>query len=219
MKAKETALVAISKDIPPEQACLLSCPIGVGLQAVKNIGKVSNNELVMVTGASGGLGVHALQIAKHLGAKTIAVTSSEGKLVSLMELGSDEVVSLEEFDYVEIVRAMTAEKGVNVIIDTVGSPLFPSSMKALAQFGRFILLGDVRAGKTTLDLAEILFQDSAILSSTGTQKSNVQEAEYLVRTGSIKPIIHTTLPLKDALIGLSWMSDRSLFGRVVLLPD
>ena len=73
---RETALVPVPREIPPEQACLLTCPIGVALQGAEDVGEIAAGEWVMVTGASGGLGVHALQIAKALGARTVAPRST-----------------------------------------------------------------------------------------------------------------------------------------------
>ena len=137
----------------------------------------------MVTGASGGLGVHALQIAKALGGKTIAVTSSEGKLGSLIELGVDDVVPVGELDFVEIVRAVTAEEGVDVVVDTVGSPLFSSSVRALAQYGRIVLLGEVAGGRTEVSLPELLFRDARVMGSTGAQRRHTGEGRTASRGG------------------------------------
>ncbi|MCZ6891982.1 MAG: alcohol dehydrogenase catalytic domain-containing protein [Chloroflexi bacterium] len=220
VRVRETALVPVPREIPPEQACLLTCPIGVGLQGAEDVGEVAAGEWVMVTGASGGLGVHALQIAKALGAKTVAVTSSEGKMTSLIELGVDDVVPVGgELDFVEIVRALTAEEGVNVVLDTVGSPLFSSSVRALAQYGRLVLLGEVADGRTDVSLPELLFRDAKIMGSTGAQRRHTERAAQLVSEGAITPIVHATLPLKDVLVGVGWMAEKRLFGRVVVLPE
>ena len=214
----ETALVPVSPEIPPEQACLLTCPIGVALQGARDVAGVAAGEWVMVTGASGGLGIHALQIAKALGARTVAVTSSEGKLASLLELGVDDVAPVGELDFSEIVRALTDEAGADVILDTVGSPLFDSSFRSLAQFGRMVLLGEVGGKKVQVNLAEILFREAKVMASLGAQRRHTEEAARMVSEGLVNPIIHATMLLKDALMGLGWMDERRLFGRVVLIP-
>jgi len=218
IRVRETALVPVPDDMPPEQACLLTCPIGVALQGAQDIAGIAPTDEVLVTGAGGGLGVHAVQIAKALGARTLALTSSEGKMSSLLELGADEVVPVGELDFSEIVRALTGERGASVVIDTVGSPLFASSFRSLAQFGRMVLLGEVAGGNTQINLAEILFRDARIMGSTGAQRRHVEQAQKMVMDGQIRPVVHATLPLKDVLIGLGWMTERKLFGRVVLLP-
>ncbi len=220
LRVRETALVPIPNDIPPEQACLLACPIGVALQAAQDVAGLREGETVVVTGASGGLGVHALQIAKALGAHTIGVTSSESKLGALMDLGADDVVPAGgDLDFSEIVLAMTGEQGANVVLDTVGSPLFASSLRSLAQYGRLVLLGEVSGGKAEINLAEVLFRDALIRGSTGAQRRHVEQAARMVAAGQVKPVVHATLPLRDILTGLGWMQQRKLFGRIVLLPN
>ena len=218
VKIREAALVPVSKDIPPEYACMLTCPIGVALRAAKDVASITKDEQVMVTGASGGLGVHSIQIAKALGGRTLAVTS-EGKMSSLLELGVDEVIPASTIDFSEIIRALTNEHGVDVILDTVGSPVFNSAFRSLSQFGRMVLLGEVSKDKIQINLAEILFRDAKIMGASGAHRAHTENASQMVLDNSIQPIVHTTLPMKDALIGLAWMSERKLFGRVVLMPN
>ena len=69
-----------------------------------------------------------------------------------------------------------------------------------------------------INLAEVIFRDARVMGSTGAQRRHTEEAASMVLAGQVKPVIHTTLPMKDALIGLGWMAERKLFGRVVLLP-
>ncbi len=219
VSVRETALVPVPANLPPEQACLLACPIGVGLQAAQDVAGLREGETVVVTGASGGLGVHALQIVKALGARVIAVSSTESKLGPLMELGADDVVFTGgELDFSEMVLAMTGEQGADVVLDTVGSPVFASAVRSLAQYGRLVLLGEVSSGKAELNLAELLFRDAVIRGSTGAQRRHVEQAASLVLEGKVKPVVHATLPLRDILVGIGWMQERKLFGRIVLLP-
>lgn len=216
---RETAVVSVPEDMPAEAACMLACPIGVALQGVQDVAHLGPDELAVITGASGGLGVHSLQIAKMLGARTIAVTSSEGKFGALIEQGADDVAPVGELDFSEIVLAMTGEQGANVVLDTVGSPLFESSFRCLSQYGRMVLMGEVAAGKVEINLAEVLFRDANIKGSTGVQKRHLRQAAQLAVEGRVDPVIHTTLALRDILMGINWMEERKLFGRVVLLPN
>lgn len=218
VRVRETALVPVPEDLPPQQACLLTCPVGVALQAAQDVAQVAPGDEVMVTGASGGLGVHAMQVARALGGRTLAITSSEGKMASLLEIGADEVVPVGELDFSEIVMALTQEQGANVILDTVGSPVFAPAFRSLAQFGRMVLLGEVAGGNVQINLAEILFRDARIMGSTGAQRRHTEQALQMVKEGRIRPVVHAALPLKDVLIGLGWMNERRLFGRLVLLP-
>ena len=188
------------------------------MQAAQDVAQIAPGERVVVTGASGGLGIHAIQIAKTLGATALAVTSSEGKMSSLLEMGADDVVPVGDLDFSEIVLALTQEQGVDVLLDTVGSPLFESSVKSLSQFGRMVLLGETAGGRAEINLAEIMFRDAKIMGSTGAQRRHVVQAAQMVTDGRVKPVVHAELPLQDVLIGVGWMSERMLFGRVVLTP-
>ncbi len=218
VRVRETALVVVPDAIPPEQACLLACPIGVALQGIQDVGAISPGEQVVVTGASGGLGVHAIQVARTLWGRTLAVTSSEEKLGRLLELGADDVVPVGELDFSEIVMALTDDQGADLVLDTVGSPLFDSSFRSLAQFGRMVLLGEVSGGRTEINLAEVIFRDARIMGSTGTQLRHLEQATRMVSEGAVQSVVHDTVPLQDALSAAGWMSERKLFGRVVLLP-
>lgn len=216
---RETAVVPVPQEMDAEEACLLACPIGVALQGAQDVAAVSPDELVVVTGASGGLGIHALQIARALGTRVIAVTSSEGKFAPLIEQGADDVAPVGDLDFSELVLAMSGEEGADVVLDTVGSPLFQSSFRSLRQYGRMVLMGEVGSGKAELNLAEILFRDARIMGTTGTQRRHIEQAARMAGEGRIKPVVHTTLPLRDVLIGVGWMQERKLFGRVVLHPE
>ncbi|MBI4203222.1 MAG: alcohol dehydrogenase catalytic domain-containing protein [Chloroflexi bacterium] len=215
---RETALVPVPNDLPSEQACLLACPMGVALQALTDVAALKPGETVVVTGAGGGVGVHAVQVARALGGRVIGV-ASENKLGALLDLGIDDVAPIGELDFSEIVLAMTREQGAEVVLDTVGSPLFPSTVRCLAQYGRLVLLGEVGEGNAQVNLAEVMFRDAIIRGSMGAQRRHVEQALALVQQGQIKPVVHGTLPLRDILTGLGWMQERMLFGRVVLLPN
>ena len=81
-----------------------------------------------------------------------------------------------------------------------------------------MLLGEVADGRAEVSLPELLFRDARIMGSTGAQRRHTERAVQLVTEGAITPVIHATLPLKDILMGVGWMAERRLFGRVVLLP-
>ena len=183
---RESSLVKIPDGIPWPQACLLACPIGVAVKAVEKA-QIQDGETVLVTGASGGLGAHLVQLAKLKGARVLAVTSDERKTATLESLGSSDVIPTGELDFSEIVLALTEDRGVNVAFDTVGSPLFPQTLRSVALTGRLILLGEASIGPTiTLwHLPEIIFRELQIIGSVGTTRRHVEEAAQLVTEGKI----------------------------------
>ena len=199
-------------------AALLACPMGVALHAAQDVAQVQPGETVVVTGAGGGLGVHALQAAVSLGARVLAVTSSPEKLGPLADLGAEEILHTEELDFSEIVLALTEDEGVPVVLDTVGSPLFPSALRSLAQFGRLILLGEVAGNHVELNLAEIIFRDARVMGASGVARASVRKAAELASSGIFKTVVSRVLPLESAYAAFGLLSSRQTLGRLVFTP-
>ena len=215
----EHSLVKLPEGIDPIGAALLSCPLGVALQAVETTAQVAPGETVVVTGAGGGLGVHAVQAAAALGARVLAVSSSPEKENSLRELGADEVLGDEGLDFSEMVMAMTEDEGANVVIDTVGSAMFPSTLRSLAQYGRLVLLGEILGKSVTLNPAEIIFRDARVLGAAGVSRATVERAAKLTLEGKLRAVVDLELPLGQAIDSYRMVSERRPTGRIVLLPN
>lgn len=214
----QSSVIALPEQISLEDASVLACPIGVAIRALEDVARVQPGESVLATGAGGGLGVHAIQVASALGARVLAVTSSPEKLELLEQLDCAEVVLAGELDFSEIVLALTEDRGVDVVIDTVGSALFRSSLASMAHFGRMVLLGEITGEKVPLNLPEILFRDATIIGSTGASPNHIKKAADMVAIGKIKPIISQRFELKDAVSAYQQMLSGKTFGRVVLVP-
>ncbi|NQW22785.1 MAG: alcohol dehydrogenase catalytic domain-containing protein [SAR202 cluster bacterium] len=214
----EHSLVKVPDGLDPIGAALLACPIGVALQAVQQTARVTPGETVVVTGAGGGLGSHAVQAAAALGARVLAVTSSPEKDNALRSLGADEVLGTSDLDFAELVMAMTGDEGADVVIDTVGSALFPSTLRSLAQFGRLVLLGEVLGQRVSLNPAEIIFRDAQVLGASGVSRASVEQAAHMVLEGKLRPVVDLELPLEQTLEAYRLVSERKPTGRIVLLP-
>ena len=220
----EHSLVKVPVGIDLVGAALLACPMGVALQAVRETAQVSPGQSVVITGAGGGLGIHAVQAASALGATVLTVSSSPDKIDLLRELGASEVLAAEVpadegLDFAELVMAITGEEGANAVIDTVGSALFPSTLRCLAQYGRLILLGEIQGHSVTLNPAEIIFRDAQVLGKSGVSRATVEQAGQMVLEGKIRPVVDIKLPLEEAQEAFRLVSKRIPIGRVVLLPN
>ena len=215
-----SALVPVPDGIPAEQAALLACPVGVALNGVAAAG-VSAGETVVVTGAGGGLGVHTVQIAAMRGARVIAVTTSPEKMDDLESLGAFVVIDAGEgLDFAEVVMALTDDAGADAVIDTVGSPLWPATLRCLGQYGRLALLGDVSGDAVPLRLAEVIFRDAQILGVSGVSLATLRQAVELAASGQLRPVVSQTLPLtaEGAAEAFRLVAERKAMGRVVLMP-
>ena len=213
------SVVPFPPQVPPEEACLLGCPIGVALRALVDVAQLQGDETALVTGASGGLGVHGVQLAQTLGAQVFAVTSSPEKVSPLEELGVHHVLLHEDLDFARQVRALTEDSGVDVVLETVGAPTFVSSLRSLATGGRLAVVGEVSGEQVPLSLAELIFRDARVVGSSGADRRHLEEAVRLVERGHLHPVIDRTLPLERVLEGYHLLRQRQAFGRVVIVPQ
>jgi NADPH:quinone reductase-like Zn-dependent oxidoreductase len=173
---------------------------------------------VVVTGAGGGLGIHAIQAAVALGGRVMAVTTSPEKLGEFASLGAEEILHSDELDFSELVLALTEDQGADVIIDNVGSALFQSTIRCLAQYGRLVLLGEIAGRTVELNLAEIIFRDARVLGSSGVSRATIQRVASMVSEGLMDPIVSQPLPLEEALTVVAAMAERRVLGRVAFNP-
>ena len=213
------SLMTLPNSLDLTAAALLACPAGVALQALSAV-EVSAGETVVVTGAGGGLGVHAVQLAAALGARTLAVTSSPHKAQALADYGADEVIEMGELDFAEIVMALTAEEGSDAVIDTVGGATLRSSVRSLAQYGRMALLGEVGGeGNLRGVIPEIVFRDARVIGVSGVSRGTLEQAVTLAAEGKLTPVLQEVMPLEDAGRAYELVSSRAVLGRVALAPS
>ena len=200
------------------QAALLACPIGVCARAVRSAAGVAGGETVLVTGAGGGLGIHAVQVARALGAQVFAATSSADKLDELERFAPGGVILGGELDFSELALAFTEDQGVDVVIDTVGSAVFRSSVRSLAQYGRIVVLGEVAGGRASLSLTDLMFRDASVRGSTGASLSDIAAAAEMAASGEARPVVHAAMALEDAVEAVRMVTNREVTGRIALVP-
>ena len=214
----EFGLVAIPDGVDLISAALFACPLGVALQGLQQAAQVQPGETVVVTGAGGGLGTHTVQLAAALGCRVLAVTSSPEKAELLSDLGATEVLLAGELEFSELVLAYTEDQGAQVIIDTVGSVLYPSTWNSLAQFGRWVLLGEVAGNPVSIDPAEVIFRDASILGSSGVSREGVLRIAEMVSQGLIMAVVGQRLAMEEVATAYGLMAERSVAGRILLIP-
>ena len=212
------SLAVLPDALELKEAALLACPAGVALQALSAL-EVAAGETVAVTGAGGGLGVHAVQLAAVLGARTLAVTSSPRKAPALAGYGADEVIETGELDFAEIVMALTADEGADAVIDTVGAATLRSSVRSLAQYGRLALLGEV-GGEGSLRgvIPEIVFRDARLTGVSGVSRNTLERAIALAAERKLRPVLQEVMPLEEAGRAYELVESRTVLGRVALVP-
>jgi D-arabinose 1-dehydrogenase-like Zn-dependent alcohol dehydrogenase len=217
-KIQEDSLLTLPVEIGFEEGAILSCAIGTVLAAIRDVGRTQAGEYLLVTGAGGGLGVHAIQMGKLCGATVIAQTTSPEKAPLLREMGADEVVVARDGRFADEVRRLARGEGVDVVCDNVGAPVFAEALRATARGARYVLVGELTGDAVTFNTARLFLKGVSLLSTTSTSRTQLADVIDLVRRRALRAVVTERFPLTDAPHVHRLMVDRKLSGRVVLLP-
>lgn len=216
----EDAAVPVPTSIPFEVACSLGPAVGVALNAVRDTARVAMGETVLVTGASGGLGIASIQLAKLSGARVMALTRSPAKAEALREVGADDVVAVGDGGgFASQVLALTEGHGVDVVIDNVGSPVFWEAFQSLALHGRYAVVGQIVGERVEINLARIFFKRAQLLGVGSVSRAQLADVAALTAKGLLRPRIDRILSLEDVALAHELVETGKAAGRVVLMAD
>ena len=189
-------------------------------------------ETVLVTGASGGIGLARVQLAQAFGATVFAATSDPTKFDAVRSAGADHTIDLSKTPLSDQLRdqvyAVTGGKGVNVVLDVVGGQAFDASLRSLAFGGRIVVLGFTSAEIPNIKSNYLLLKNIAAVGMTingyfAKQPEIVNAAQVeiinLWRQGKIRPNIHAELSLHEFANAFEMLENREVVGKVVLTPD
>ena len=178
------------------------------------------SETVLVLSASSGVGTAAVQIAKNfVGATVIATTSTDEKARMASELGADEVINYTTEDVEARVKEFTDGRGVDVVVDHVGSDFWPAAFASLAPGGRYGICGVTTGYKAELQMGLLFLRSQTVFGVYMGRQEDLREIVDLAGRGVIKPVVHQTFPLEDAAMAHQVMEDRSFFGKLVLTVE
>ncbi|MDA0963317.1 MAG: alcohol dehydrogenase catalytic domain-containing protein [Proteobacteria bacterium] len=198
-------------------AAIVGCPVGTALNAVSDTGDVKAGEDVLVVGM-GGLGSHALQIARAAGARVIAATRTASKEGFLRRIGADEVIVAPNGSFSAGVRSVTGGKGADLVVDTVGGASFREGLRSVGFGGRIVLVGDVTGEKVEISTASIYRRGLQIRSAVSTSREQLSRALELVACGKVRPLVDRTIPLSEAAEAHRLVEANETTGRIVLVP-
>ena len=217
MAAPVAGLGRVPREIDWPVAATACCTSGTAVHVVRTRGRIRPGETVLITGASGGVGMQALQLARHDGARVIAVTSSESKIDKLREAGAHEVVVADNLEFARQVRDLTGE-GANVALEIVGSLTFDQSMRSLAPGGRLVVVGNLETRPVAVNPGLVILKELEIRGAYATTQDELAQAFELIATGVLRPWVDDVLPLADAWRAHQRLEDRAVTGRLVLTP-
>jgi acryloyl-coenzyme A reductase len=205
--------------MPWAVAATVCCTAGTAVHVVRTRGRIQRGEIVLVTGASGGVGLQAVQLARLDGARVIAVTSNPAKTDALYNAGADEVVVAPDLEFAAAVRRLTGGEGAQVAIEIVGSATFSQTVKAMAPGGRVVIVGNLESGTISLNPGLVIVKELEILGAYATTLGELETALRLTSAGKLSPFVTEVLPLGDAARAHTRLENREVAGRLVLCPD
>ena len=205
--------------VPLAEVAIAACAMGTILNAVREVGKVQVGESVLVTGAGGGLGLHALQIANAFGAYVIAQTSSPDKAALMKSMGAHHVVVHRRGeDFSAQVLEATQGRGVDVVIDNVGTPQFQATRKSLATLGRWLMIGQLSGEFVPFNPAQLFLRGQSMLAVTSTTRAQLEDVLQLVQRGKIRPVVDRSFSLEEVRQAHSLVEAGSVKGRALIRP-
>jgi acryloyl-coenzyme A reductase len=210
----------VPEGVALQDAAIVACAIGTILNAIREIGKLQPGESALVTGAGGGLGMHAVQLARLAGATVIAQTTSPDKANQIRTLGAHTVIVHKRGeDFSSAVKKATGGAGVDVAIDNVGSQLFEPIRRSMGISGRWIMIGQLTGEFVPFNPAQLFLKNVSMLSATSTTRKQLEDCLALVARGVVKPIVSLALPLEQAARAHELVEAGKSAGRIVLRPN
>lgn len=183
-------------------------------------------ETLLVHGGAGGIGTMAMQLAKALGARVITTAGSPEKLELCRSLGADVAVDYREQDFVEEVAAATDGHGADVILDNMGAKYLDRNVTALATQGRLVIIGMQGGAKGELNIGKLLAKRGAVIATALRSRPVEEKAAIcaavvehvwpLVADGSVRPIVHATVPLAEAARAHRLMESGDHVGKILM---
>ena len=238
-KGAFTELICVSEnsvEIKPsnlnfEQAAAFQTAYLTAYVSLVRRGELKTGENLLVHGATGGVGMAAVQLGKYLGAKVIATGTSEEKLKETIHWGADHTVLTHKEDKVEFrneVKELTGGLGADVIYDPVGGDVFDHSIRCINWGGRILIVGFASGRIPTLPINMALIKGFSVVGVRAGEfarknpekgKENNQEIRRICEEGFFDPYICKTFPLSEAKDSIQYLSERKLIGKVVIKID
>ncbi|NDW02842.1 zinc-binding dehydrogenase [Jiella pacifica] len=202
--ATSSDAVAVSSDLSDVELASFPCAFSTaeGMVQRARLGA----ERVLVTGASGGVGSAAIQLAKRRGANVTALTSA-AKAEELRRIGADDILVRDE---------AFPEDAFDVVLDLVGGPRWPELLGALRPFGRYVASGAIAGPIVELDLRTLYLKDLSLLGSTHQPENVFTDLVHYIEAGEIRPLLATSYPLRQIREAQTAFMEKGYVGKIGL---
>jgi NADPH:quinone reductase-like Zn-dependent oxidoreductase len=215
-----TNVYPLPEDLSFEEAAAFPLVFETAYRMLATKAGLRDGEWVLVWGIGGGVATAAFQIAKALGGRVIATSSSDPKLERARELGADVTVNHESGDVKAAVIEATGGRGADVVVEHVGEATWRTSLDVASQRGRIVVCGATTGPNPPAALHRIWWKELVILGSSMGTKEDFEAAYDLVRSGRAKVVVDSVFPLADVRAAHERLEAGEQFGKIVLrIPE
>ena len=220
-------VIPVPDGIPLDEASALVTAHATAHHALKQRANLSNSDTLLVTGAAGGTGLAAVQIGKLMGAKVIAVCSTDEKCQVAKDNGADICINYTGIDLKAAIKEHTNGKGVDVVYECVGGDMFHTCSRSMAWNGRLLVIGFAGGEIPKFPVNLSLVKGFSVVGVYWGSFTQHQPQDFMVNMkelltwyvqGQIKVVIDERFALAEAIDALNKVTDRKVKGKVVIMP-
>jgi NADPH2:quinone reductase len=213
---QETNVYPIPERLSFEEAAAFPLVFETVYRLLVTKARLAESEWVLLWGIGSGIGSAALTIAKALGARALATSSSNEKLARARELGADATVNHASGDVLAAVKEATNGAGVDVVVEHVGEATWQRSLQSARTGGRIVVCGATSGPNPPAALHRIWWKQLTIHGSTMGTKTDFEGAYELVKSGRARPVVDSVYPLAEARAAHERLEAGEQFGKIVL---
>ena len=210
---------SIPDTMPFEEAAAFPLVFQTAYRMLVTKAQLREGEWVLAWGIGGGVATASLAIAKTLGARVLATSSSDAKLEQATALGADAVVNHATGDVAAVVKDVTAGEGMDVVVEHVGQTTWKTSLASARTGGRVVVCGATSGPNPPAQLHRVWWKQLTIYGSTMGTREDFAGAFELVKTGRARPVIDEVFPLAEAAAAHARLESGRQLGKIVLRPD
>ncbi len=181
-------------------------------------GELRPGETVLIHAAGSGIGSAAIQLAKWRGATVITTVGSEEKAKKARALGADQVINYKTRDFAKEVLRLTGDRGADLVFEHIGPATWAGSLRSIAKGGRMVTCGATSGREVAMDLRFFFAKELQISGCYMGGRGELDQVLKLVARGTLKPVVDTVFPLRDAAAAHARMESRQQFGKLLLVP-
>lgn len=186
-------------------------------RALRTVGATRPGDQLAIIGAGGGVPTAAVQVGKLLGARVVVASRSRAKEAATRALGADDFVEFDaEHPLDRGLWQASSKKGFDVILDSVGAPTLPRSVRALARGGRAVIIGATAGPIVEVDVRTLFWRQASIRGSTMADAAEFSEVLGHLASGRLRAVVDSARPLEEAVAAFHRLDAPDLFGKVVV---